>query len=69
MANLMLAQGVIARHALVWTCPFLWKFDQELTVIMVQVHKDTAVSTQGQHYVQYKEGHAYQRRSFKLSFR
>ena len=34
---------------------------------MVQVPEGTAVSTQGQHYVQKKEGHAYQRRSFKLS--
>ena len=34
---------------------------------MVQVPEGTAVLTQGQHYVQYKEGHAYQRLSFKLS--
>ena len=34
---------------------------------MVQVPEGTAVSTQGQHYVQYKEGHDYQRHSFKLS--
>ena len=34
---------------------------------MVQVPEGTAVSTQGQHYVQLKEGHAYQRRFFKLS--
>ena len=37
---------------------------------MVQVPEGpegTAVSTQGQHYVQLKEGHAYQRHSFKLS--
>ena len=27
----------------------------------------TTVSTQGQHYVQYKDSHAGQRRSFKLS--
>ena len=34
---------------------------------MVQVPKGTAVPTQGQHYDQYKEGHADQRRIFKLS--
>ena len=35
---------------------------------MVQVPEGTKVSTQGQNYVQEKEGHAaYQRRSFKLS--
>ena len=67
MANLMLVQRVIAIHAEVWTCQFWWKFYQELTVTMVQVPEGTAVSTQGQHYVQYKEGHADQRRSFKLS--
>ena len=39
---------------------------QELTVTMVQVSEGTAVSTQGQHYVQYK-GQADHRRSFKLS--
>ena len=50
-----------------WTCQFWWKFYQELTVTMVQVPEGTAVSTQGQHYVQYKKGHADQRRSFKLS--
>ena len=34
----------------------------------VQVPEGTAVSTQGEHYVQYKEGHADdQRNSFKLS--
>ena len=33
---------------------------------MVEVPEGTAVPTQGQHYVQYKEGHADQRRSFKL---
>ena len=33
-------------------CQFWWKFYQELTVIMVQVPEGTAVSTQGQHYVQ-----------------
>ena len=43
------------------------KFYQELTVTMVQVPEGTAVSAQGQHYVQYKEDHADQRRSFKLS--
>ena len=34
---------------------------------MVQVPDGMAVSTQGQQYAQYKEGHADQRRSFKLS--
>ena len=34
---------------------------------MAQIPKGTALSTQGQHYVQKKEGHADQRRSFKLS--
>ena len=34
---------------------------------MVQVPEGMTVSTQGQHYVQKKEGHAYQRRPFKLS--
>ena len=34
------------------TCQFWWKFYQELTVTMVQVPEGTAVSTQGQHYVQ-----------------
>ena len=34
---------------------------------MVQVPEGTAVSTQGQHYVQQKEVHADQRRYFKLS--
>ena len=52
MANLMLVQCVIASHAEVWTCQFWWKFYQELTVTMVQVPEGTAVSTQGQHYVQ-----------------
>ena len=51
-------QCVIARHAEVWTCQFWWKFYQELTVTMAQVQEGTAVSTQGQHYVKYKEGHA-----------
>ena len=32
---------------------------------MVQVPEGTTVSTQGQHYVQKKEGHADQRRAFK----
>ena len=41
----------------------LWKFYQ---VNLVRVPEGTAVSTQGQHYDQYK-GHADQRRSFKLS--
>ena len=52
MANLMLVQCVIASHAEVWTCQFWWKCYQELTVTMVQVPEGTAVSTQGQHYVQ-----------------
>ena len=52
MANLMLVQCVIASHAEVWTCQFWWKLYQELTVTMVQVPEGTAVSTQGQHYVQ-----------------
>ena len=52
MANLMLVQCVIASHADVPTCQFLWKFYQELTATMVQVPEGTAVSTQGQHYVQ-----------------
>ena len=34
---------------------------------MIQVPEGTAVSTQGQHYAQQKEGHADQIRSFKLS--
>ena len=34
---------------------------------MVQVQEGTALSTKGQHYVQSKEGHADQGRSFKLS--
>ena len=45
-------QCVIASHAEVWTCQFWWKFYQELTVGMVQAPEGTAVSTQGQHYVQ-----------------
>ena len=52
MANLMLVQCVIASHAEIWTCQFWWKFYQELTETMVQAQKRTAVSTQGQHYVQ-----------------
>ena len=52
MANLMLAQCVIASYAEVWICRFWWKFYQEFTVTMVQVPEETAVSTQGQHYVQ-----------------
>ena len=67
MANLMLVQCVIASHAEVWACQFCWKFYQELTKTMVQVPEGTAVSTQDQHYAQQKEGHADQRRSFKLS--
>ena len=35
-----------------WTCQLWWYFYQELTVTMVQVPEGTAVSTQGQHYVQ-----------------
>ena len=57
---------MIASHAEVWTCQFWCEFYQELTVTMVQVPDDMAVSMQGQHYVEYKEGHAGQRRSFKL---
>ena len=57
---------VIASHAEVWTCQFWWKFYQGLTVTMVQIPEGMAVSTQGQHYDQYK-GHADQRCSFKLS--
>ena len=67
MTNLMLVQCVIASHAKVWTCQFWWKFYQELTVTMVQVPEGMPVSTQGQHYGQYKEGQADQRRSFMLS--
>ena len=52
MADLMLDQCVIASHDEVWICQFWWKFDQELTVTMIQVPEGTAVSTQGQHYVQ-----------------
>ena len=40
------------RHAEVWICQFGWECHQELTATMVQVPEDTAVSTQGQHYVQ-----------------
>ena len=67
MVNLMLVQCVIASHAEVWTCQFWWKFYQELTDTMIQVPEGTDVSTQGQQYVQEKEGHAGQRQSFKLS--
>ena len=52
MANLMLVQCVIASHAEVWTCQFLWKLYQELTMTMVQVPEGIAVSFKGQHYVQ-----------------
>ena len=45
----------------------LVEFYQELTATMVQVPEGSAVSTQGQHYVQYKKGQADQKRSFKLS--
>ena len=48
----ILVQCVIASHGEVWTCQFWWKFYQELTLTMVQVSEGTAVSTQGQHYVQ-----------------
>ena len=68
MANLMLVQCVIASYAEVWTCQFWWIFYQELMVTMVQAPEGTAVVTQGQYFVQYKECHADQRRSFKLSF-
>ena len=66
IANLTLVQCVIASHAEVWTCQFWWKIYLELTVTMAQVPEGTAVSTQGQHRVQYKEGRADQRRSFNL---
>ena len=52
MANLMLVQCVNASCADVWPFQFWWKFYRELTVTMVQVPDGTAVSTQGQHYVQ-----------------
>ena len=52
MTNLMLVQCVIASHAEVWTGQFWWKFYEELTVTMIQVPEGTAVSNQGQHYVQ-----------------
>ena len=52
VAILILVQCVIASHAETWTCQFWWKFYQELSVTMVQVPEGTAVSTQGQHYVQ-----------------
>ena len=67
MANVMVVQCLIASHAEVWTCQFWWNFYQEWTVTMVQVPEGTDVSTQGQHYTKQKEGHADQRRSFKLS--
>ena len=67
MANLIEVQCVITSHAEVWTCQFWWEFYQLLTVAMIQVPEGTVVSTQGQLYVQYKEGHADQRRFFKLS--
>ena len=47
----MLVQCVIASHAEVWNCQFWWKFYHELTVTMVLVPEGTAVSTQGQYYV------------------
>ena len=52
MANQMFVQCVIASHAEVWTCQFLGKFYQELTMTMVQDLEETAVLTQGQHNVQ-----------------
>ena len=58
---------MIASHVEVWAWQFWWKFYQELTATMAQVPEGTAVSTQSQHYVHLKEGHADQRRSFKLS--
>ena len=48
----MLVQCVFASHAEVLTRQFWWKFYQELTVTMVQVPEGTAVSTEGQLYVQ-----------------
>ena len=48
----MLVQCVIASHAEVWTCQLLLEFYQELIVTMVQVPEGTAVSTQGQNYIQ-----------------
>ena len=66
-ANLIIVQCMIARHAEVWTCPFCWKFYKELTVTMVHVPERAAVSTQSQHYAQYKEGHDGQSSSFTLS--
>ena len=47
------------------TCQFLWEIIR--TVNMVQVPEGMAVSSQGQRYVQSNEGHADQRRSFKIS--
>ena len=51
-SHLMLVRCVIASHAEVCTCQFLWESYQELTVTIVQVPEGTAVSLQGQHYVQ-----------------
>ena len=56
-------------------CKPCWSLDLSVLVEIlsgvdsdhVQVPEGTTVSTQGQHFVQKKEGHAYQRRSFKLS--
>ena len=50
--NLMLVHCVIASHAEVQTCQFWLEFYQELTVTMVQVPEGTAMSTQGQYYIQ-----------------
>ena len=67
MANLMLIQCGIASHAEGLTFQYKWKFYQELNETMVQFPEGMAVSTQGQHYAQWKEGHADQRHYFKLS--
>ena len=49
MTNLKLVQCVIASHVEVWTCQFWWELYEDLTVTMPE---GTALSTQGQHYVQ-----------------
>ena len=54
----MLVKCVFASYAEVWTCQCWWEFYEELTVTLVQVPEGTAVSTQGQHYIRQKEGHA-----------
>ena len=48
----MVIQCVIACHAEVWACQFWWEFYPELTVTMLQVPEGTAVSIQGQRYIQ-----------------